>query len=254
MLRIAGDMPGHEGVRRFESATEQWAMNSTYICTAPPPVSLTIQGSDRRFPVHRVYCIGRNYEAHAKEMQATVNLEAPVFFSKPADALVQGGDVPYPSATSDLHHEVELVAALGCGGRDLSAEQGLAAVIAYGVGLDLTRRDLQAQAKAKGTPWDTAKGFDHSAPISLLSLVADIGHPSSGTLQLHVNGSLRQQVDIADMVLKVGEIIAALSRFYELRAGDLVFTGTPAGVAALRRGDQFRASFPAIADLTGSIV
>ena len=230
-------------------------MTNTYICSAAPAVSIAVHGSTSRFPVHRIYCIGRNYEAHAKEMSATVNLEAPVFFSKPADALVQdGADVPYPSATADLHHEIELVAALGCGGRDLTPEQGLAAVIAYGIGLDLTRRDLQVLAKSKGTPWDTAKGFDHSAPISALSLVSAIGHPQSGLLQLEVNGSVRQQVDIADMLLKVGATIAALSRFYELRAGDLLFTGTPAGVAALQRGDRFRGSFPGIPDLVGTIV
>lgn len=230
-------------------------MTMEYVCSASPPVSLAVTGSAQRFPVHRIYCIGRNYEAHAKEMQATVNLEAPVFFCKPADALVQeGADVPYPSATSDLHHEVELVAALGCGGRDLSADQGLAAVIAYGVGLDLTRRDLQAQAKAKGTPWDTAKGFDHSAPVSALRLVSELGHPVAGCLSLEVNGQLRQQVDIGDMLLKVGEIIAALSRYFELRAGDLIFTGTPAGVAALQRGDRFCARFPGIPDLVGRVV
>jgi fumarylpyruvate hydrolase len=230
-------------------------MTDSFICSAPAQVSIAIQGSGKRFPVHRIYCIGRNYEAHAREMQATVNLEAPVFFTKPADALVQdGADVPYPSATHDLHHEIELVAALGCGGRDLTPEQGLAAVVAYGVGLDLTRRDLQAQAKAKGTPWDTAKGFDHSAPISQLRLVSEIGHPASGILQLEVNGALRQRVDVADMLLKVGETLAALSRFYELRAGDLLFTGTPAGVAALQRGDRFRGSFPGIPDLVGKIV
>jgi fumarylpyruvate hydrolase len=235
--------------------TEQSKMADTFICSAPALVSLAIQGTDKRFPVHRIYCIGRNYEAHAREMQATVNLEAPVFFTKPADALVQdGADVPYPSATNDLHHEIELVAALGCGGRELTPDQALAAVIAYGIGLDLTRRDLQAQAKAKGTPWDTAKGFDHSAPISMLRLVSEIGHPDSGRLQLEVNGVVRQSVDIADMLLKVADTIAALSRFYELRAGDLLFTGTPAGVAALQRGDHFRGSFPGIPDLTGKIV
>lgn len=230
-------------------------MTDPYVCSAAPAISLAIEGSDQRFPVHRIYCIGRNYEAHAREMQTTVNLDAPVFFTKPADALVQNGaDVPYPSATKDMHHEVELVAALGCGGRDLTPEQGLAAVIAYGVGLDLTRRDLQADAKARGNPWDTAKGFDHSAPISVLRLVSELGHPTTGTLQLEVNGSVRQKVDVADMLLKVGETIAVLSRFYELRAGDLLFTGTPAGVAALQRGDHFRASFPGIPELSGNIV
>ena len=230
-------------------------MSEAYLFPPMPPISLAIRGEKTRFPVHRIYCIGRNYEAHAREMAATVNLEAPVFFSKPADALVTGNaDVPYPSATLDLHHEVELVVALGSGGGDLSVAAALTTVIGYAVGLDLTRRDLQAAAKAKGLPWDSAKGFDHSAPISSLSLVSAIGHPQQGRLSLEVNGSVRQQVDIADMVLQVGEILAALSTLYQLRAGDLIFTSTPAGVAALRRGDRFRASFPGIDELTGRIV
>ena len=227
----------------------------TDLCSAAPQVRLPVMGTTAQFPVHRIYCIGRNYEAHAREMQASVSLDAPVFFSKPTDALViAGSDVPYPSATQDLHHEIELVAALGCGGRDLTPEQGLACVIAYGVGLDLTRRDLQAQAKAKGTPWDVAKGFDHSAPISMLRLASELGHPAEGVLSLEVNGVLRQQVDIADMLLGIGATLAALSRFYTLRAGDLLFTGTPAGVAALNRGDTFIGRFPGIPDLTGTII
>jgi fumarylpyruvate hydrolase len=230
-------------------------MTAAFLFAPPATVSVAVHGSDQRFPVHRIYCIGRNYEAHAKEMRAVVNLEAPVFFCKPADALVQdGADVPYPPATTDLHHEVELVAALGDGGSDLSPERALACVVAYGVGLDLTRRDLQAEAKAKGTPWDTAKGFDHSAPISVLRRVSEIGHPASGMLELEVNGIVRQRVDVADMLLKVGDTLAALSRFYALKAGDLLFTGTPAGVAALQRGDRFRARFPGIPDLEGRIV
>lgn len=230
-------------------------MSESYLFPPAAPISLAIRGQSARFPVHRIYCIGRNYEAHAREMAATVNLDAPVFFSKPADALVTGNaDVPYPSATLDLHHEVELVVALGSGGHGLSVVAAQAAVIGYAVGLDLTRRDLQAAAKSKGLPWDSAKGFDHSAPMSSLSLVSAIGHPEQGVLSLEVNGQIRQQVDIADMVLKVGEIIAALSGLYELRAGDLIFTGTPAGVAVLARGDRFRASFPGIADLSGRIV
>lgn len=226
-----------------------------WLLPAPKPISVPISGSRQRFAVHRIYCIGRNYEAHAREMAATVNLEAPVFFMKPADALVcDGGDVSYPGATRDLHHEVELVLALGAGGRNLHADSARDAVIAYGVGLDLTRRDLQAAAKAGGLPWDVAKGFDQSAPISALRLASELGHPEQGELALMVNGQLRQRADIADMVLPAGAIIAALSRLFTLAPGDLIFTGTPAGVAALQRGDAFVASFPGIEPLAGRIV
>lgn len=230
-------------------------MQLPYIFAVPNRVSVPIRGSEQRFPVHRIYCIGRNYEAHAKEMAATINIETPVFFMKPADALIIGNaDVPYPSSTVDLHHEVEFVAALGSGGGNLAPEQARATVIAYGIGLDLTRRDLQAEAKAKGLPWEIAKSFEGSAPISDLSLAAEIGHPAHGMLRLEVNDIMRQQADIADMVLDIGQIISILSRYFQLRAGDLIFTGTPAGVAALYRGDQFRASFPGINDLKGHII
>lgn len=230
-------------------------MQTPYIFAVPNTVSVPIRGSGQRFPVHRIYCIGRNYEAHAKEMATTINIETPVFFMKPADALIIGNaDVPYPSATVDLHHELEFVAALGSGGCNLTPEQARATVIAYGIGLDLTRRDLQAEAKAKGLPWEIAKSFDASAPISDLSLAADIGHPAHGQLCLEVNGVVRQQANIADMVLDIGNIICVLSRYFLLRAGDLIFTGTPAGVAALHRGDQFRASFAGINDLKGNII
>jgi len=222
---------------------------------APADVaSVPVVDSAARFPVHRIYCIGRNYEAHAREMNATVSLDAPVFFMKPADAVVtDGADVPYPSATQDLHHEVELVVALRSGGRDLDKSAAQAAIYGYAVGLDLTRRDLQAQAKAKGLPWDTAKGFDASAPIGAITPIAQCGHPASGTLCLDVNGVTRQSADIATMVMAIADIIAALSSCYELRAGDLIYTGTPAGVAALQRGDVFAARFPGLAELRGRI-
>ncbi len=242
-------MPAEPEDPGFGHCSGQWLL------PAPAPVGVPISGSRQRFPVHRIYCIGRNYEAHAREMAATVNLEAPVFFMKPADALVSdGNDVAYPSATCDLHHEVELVLALGTGGCDLDVASARDAVIAYGVGLDLTRRDLQAAAKAGGRPWDVAKGFDQSAPISALRLAAELGHPERGELSLAVNGGLRQQADIADMVMPAGAIIAALSRLFTLMPGDLIFTGTPAGVAALQRGDRFVASFPGIEALSGRIV
>jgi len=217
--------------------------------------SIPIAGSDMRFPVHRIYCIGRNYADHAREMGAAVDRGNPIFFAKPADAIViDDGDVPYPSATAELHHEVEMVIALASGGRDIPVEHALEKVYAYGIGLDLTRRDLQATAKKNGSPWDTAKGFDCSAPVSSLHRASDIGHPANAEISLHVNGTLRQQADIADMVFSVAEIIHELSKFYELTSGDLIFTGTPAGVASLSRGDRFRAELHGFAILEGRII
>lgn len=222
----------------------------------PAPVpSLSIHGSEARFPVHRIYCIGRNYAEHAKEMGAEmVSRGNPVFFLKPADAIVTGTEVPYPSVTKELHHEVEMVVALSRGGRDIDASRALDCVFGYGVGLDLTRRDLQAAAKAKGLPWDTAKGFDGSAPVSALRAASEIGHPARARLSLRVNGEVRQDTDVADMIFPVADIIAELSKLFELRAGDLIFTGTPAGVGPLARGDAFVAELQGIAKLEGRIV
>ena len=226
-----------------------------YVFDAPPVASLPVAGSSVRFPVHRIYCIGRNYADHAKEMGATADRSQPVFFLKPADAIVaEGGDIPYPQATTDLHHEVEMVVALAGGGRDIAVDRALEHVYAYGVGLDLTRRDLQAIAKTKSLPWDSAKAFDRSAPVSALRPVTDLRHPRAARLTLSVNGTLRQRADIADMVFTVPEIIHELSKLWELVPGDLVFTGTPAGVAALARGDRFRAELEGIAALEGRIV
>ena len=225
-----------------------------YALPVPELPSVAIDGLPLRFPVRRVFCIGRNYAEHAKEMGGTVDKASPMFFTKPADALVtDGADVPYPSATSDLHHEVEMVVALGAGGRDLTPQQAGALVWGYGVGLDLTRRDLQAQAKAKGAPWDVAKGFDHSAPISALVPASDVTPTASTRITLEVNGQVRQQATLGDMVLDVGEILAALSTLFELKAGDLVYTGTPAGVSALQRGDTFKATLEGIAEFGGRI-
>lgn len=222
----------------------------------PPPAqpSLPVLGSDARFPVRRIFCVGRNYADHAREMGAQVDRGQPMFFCKPADALVaDGADVPYPSATSELHHEVEMVVALAGGGRDLAPEMVEPLVFGYGVGLDLTRRDLQARAKANGHPWDVAKAFDHSAPVSALR-PAEQGRPGPQTrLGLLVNDVLRQQATLDAMVHDVPALVAALSRLFELKAGDLVFTGTPAGVAALQRGDRFRAELEGIAVLEGRV-
>ena len=225
------------------------------VLPAPPLPSLAVAGSQARFPLRRIYCIGRNYAEHAREMGAEVERARPMFFMKPADAVVtDGADVPWPSATSDLHHEVEMVVALREGGRDIPLARALDCVYGYGVGLDLTRRDLQAAAKAKAHPWDAAKGFDASAPVSAIHPVDAVGHPRDLPLSLEVNGAQRQRASTGDMIFDVAAIIHELSRLWRLAPGDLVFTGTPAGVAALARGDRFRATLGDFAVLEGQIV
>jgi len=222
----------------------------------PPPAvpTLPVIGSDLRFPVRRIFCIGRNYAEHAREMGATVDKDTPLFFCKPADAVVtDGADVPYPQATSDLHHEVEMVVALGSGGRDIPVAQAEGLIWGYGVGLDLTRRDLQAVAKAKSHPWDVAKAFDHSAPVSALRPAKEVHLGADTTLTLSINGEQRQLGKLGDMVHGVAEIIAILSTLFELKAGDLIFTGTPAGVSALKRGDRFHAELTGVAVLEGRV-
>ena len=222
----------------------------------PPALlpSVAIAGSTQRFPVHRIYCIGRNYADHAKEMGASVDRGNPVFFCKPADAVVADRtQIPYPLGTTELHHEVEMVVALQSGGVDIAESHALRHVFGYAVGLDLTRRDLQNIAKAKALPWDSAKGFDRSAPLSAIRRASEIGHPHRAQLSLEINGAMRQQSDIAQMIFGVAEIIALLSELFELKAGDLIFTGTPAGVAALKRGDRFHARLEGVAELHGAI-
>jgi fumarylpyruvate hydrolase len=211
----------------------------------PPPVpSLAIRGRAERFPVRRIYCVGRNFADHAKEMGATIDRGTPVFFSKPADAVVPGGGpMPYPLGTRDLHHEVELVVALGEGGK----------IFGYTVGLDLTRRDLQAIAKSKGLPWDIAKGFDRSAPVGALVPADQAGDLAGKRLWLEVNGQTRQQSLLGEMVFSVQDILHELSKLFELRAGDLVYMGTPAGVAAFVPGDAYVAGIDGLVELSGSI-
>lgn len=205
----------------------------------PAPIpTVPIAGSDQRFPVHRIYCIGRNYAEHAKEMGSVPEKGVPVFFMKPADAVVTDGRDPrYPPGTANLHYEVEMVVALGSGGRDIAVADALGCVHGYAVGVDLTRRDLQAAAKAKGNPWDTAKGFDDSAPVAAI-VPAQGRHPVAERLRLSVGDVVTQSASVADMLWPVPEIIHELSRLYELRAGDLIYTGTPAGVGPLQRGDR----------------
>ena len=189
------------------------------------------------FAVRRVYCVGRNYAEHVVEMGNDTR-DPPFFFGKPADAIVVGGaDIPYPGQTADLHHEIELVVAIGKDGSDIAAGDALDHVYGYAAGLDMTRRDLQAQAKKAGRPWDMAKGFDQSAPIGTIEPASAIGHPDSGAITLAVNGTERQRGDLADQIWNVPETIAYLSQFVALRAGDIIMTGTPAGVGAVVRGD-----------------
>ena len=216
---------------------------------AQPRLPVAGTGDDTWFPVRRIYCVGRNFADHAREMGADAPAGAargtPVFFLKPADALVPGGgDIPYPPGTRELHHEVELVVALGEGAR----------VFGYGIGLDLTRRDLQAAAKAKGLPWDTGKSFDHAAPASALLPAAAIGAIGPRTLSLEVDGEVRQSATLDRMTWSVPDILDELSRLYTLRAGDLVFMGTPAGVGPLLPGNRFRAALDDLLELRGTIV
>jgi 2-keto-4-pentenoate hydratase/2-oxohepta-3-ene-1,7-dioic acid hydratase in catechol pathway len=232
------------------------------VIAATPTPRLAVRGDSGNdtFPVRRIYCVGRNFADHAREMGAAVATSTadrgePVFFCKPADAIVVDGVVPYPRGTHDLHHEVELVVALGHDAPAglLDPDAAMALVFGYGVGLDLTRRDLQAAAKAKGLPWDTGKAFDHCAPISMLVPAADIGDLSARTLTLTVNGERRQHGALADLIWTVPEILRELSKLYALRAGDLVFMGTPAGVGPLQVGDTFHASLDAAVDLSGRV-
>ncbi|HBI69448.1 MAG TPA: fumarylacetoacetate hydrolase [Massilia sp.] len=211
-----------------------------YAFTPPALPSLAIFGSSERFPIRRVFCVGRNYAAHAREMGSNPDREPPFFFTKPADAVVPAeGALPYPPATQDLHHEIELVVALRSGGADIPADEALAKVWGYGVGLDLTRRDLQAAAKENGRPWDMAKGFDASAPCSPLRPVSSFGHPSEDAcIRISVNGTVRQEGTLDEMIWPIPDIIAHLSRLVTLAPGDLIFTGTPSGVGALVPGDR----------------
>jgi fumarylpyruvate hydrolase len=207
-----------------------------------------VVGIESHFPVHRIYCVGQNYRKHAREMGASLR-EPPFFFSKPADAVCTDSIVPFPPMTENLHHEVELVVALGSGGIEIQPEQALSLVFGYSVGVDLTRRDLQAGAKELGRPWTTAKGFDRSAPLSAIQPVSDYDQLVNASISLSVNGDLRQQGKINEMTWSVPEIIAELSRYFELKAGDLIFTGTPSGVGELQPGDRVECSIEAVGSL-----
>jgi fumarylpyruvate hydrolase len=220
-----------------------------------PHPSVPVAGQSFRFPVHRIYCVGRNYAAHAREMGKDPDKEPPFFFLKPADAVVTDGAVMhYPPGTSNLHHEIEMVVAIERGGKDIPASKALDHVYGYAVGLDMTRRDLQSQAKDAGRPWDFGKGFDESAPISAIHSASSCGHLSAGKIWLKVNDEVRQQADLADMIWNVPDTIAFLSAFYTLKAGDLIFSGTPAGVAAVKRGDRLSGGVDGLGELHVNIV
>jgi fumarylpyruvate hydrolase len=227
----------------------------SFVIPPSPLPSVESAGSDARFPVHRIYCVGRNYAKHAREMGMDPDREPPFFFSKPADAIVANGTpVPYPPRTSNLHHEIELVVAIGTGGRDIPLDSALAHVYGYAVGLDLTRRDLQFAARDQGRPWDVSKGFDHSAPVSAIRPAAEMGHPEQGAIWLEVNGEARQRANLSEMIWSVPEIVAELSTYYELRPGDLIFTGTPEGVGPVTRGDSLVGGIDGLETLRITIV
>ncbi len=226
----------------------------SYVVTPHTPPSVEVRGTRDRFPVRRIFCVGRNYAAHAREM-GNDDREPPFFFTKPADAVVANGvAVAYPPRTSNFHHEVELVVALGSGGANIPVAKANSHVYGYAVGIDLTRRDLQTEARDGGKPWDTSKAFDRSAPIGAIRPVSAGGIIESARIWLRVNGKPKQDANVADMTWKVPEIIAELSTLFEIAAGDLIYTGTPAGVGPLVRGDSIEAGIEGLDTLMTQIV
>ncbi|WP_062221110.1 fumarylacetoacetate hydrolase family protein [Aureimonas sp. D3] len=226
----------------------------TYVVSAPPQPSVAVAGSEDRFPVRRIFCVGRNYAAHAREMGRDPDREPPFFFTKPADAVVGDGEtVAYPPETANFHYEAELVVAIGEGGRDIDEARALDHVWGYAVGNDLTRRDLQLQAREQGRPWDWGKAFDRSAVVGPLRPVSEVGHPATGRIRLSVNGETKQDADLSELIWSVPEIIAILSRSMELKPGDLVMTGTPAGVGPLKPGDRCEIEIEGLGAITTRI-
>ena len=233
----------------------------SYVVTPPAIVGLPIVGSSDLFPVRRVYCVGRNYAAHAREMGFDPDREPPFFFCKPNDdasvvpvADAKGASIPYPPLTSNYHYEAELVVAIGKGGSNIPVEQAASHIHSYAVGLDMTRRDLQGEQKKLGRPWEIGKAFDFSAPIAPLRTLADVGEINAGAIVLEVDGQVRQNSDITHLIWSVNEVIANLSTLFTLQPGDLIFTGTPAGVAAVQRGDRMRGSVAGVGVLEVAVV
>ncbi|MEI8034198.1 MAG: fumarylacetoacetate hydrolase family protein [Betaproteobacteria bacterium] len=225
----------------------------TYAIEFAGPVSLPVVESQAVFPVGRIYCVGRNYAEHAREMGHDPDREPPFFFMKPADAIVMNGArIAYPSMTKDLHHEIEMIVAIGKGGKDIPVEQALSHVFGYGVGLDMTRRDVQGEAKKMGRPWEMGKAFDESAPCTALKPVSMVGHPAKGAITLKVNGVLKQSGDLSEMIWNVPETIAYLSKMITLRAGDIIMSGTPSGVGPVQKGDRLEGHVAGVGDLSVS--
>jgi len=226
-----------------------------YVITPAAAPALPVDGTSGLFPVNRIFCVGRNYADHAREMGHDPNREPPFFFLKPGSTVLpEGRDFPYPPLTESVHYEVELVAALATGGSDIRPEEALSHIYGYAVGLDMTRRDLQDQAKKMSRPWDAAKAFDHSAPCSRIVPAAKVGHPNQGAIWLEVNGKRVQSSDISALIWKIPEMIAVLSTLFTLAPGDLVFTGTPAGVGPVQRGDRLHGGVAGVADLSVRVV
>jgi fumarylpyruvate hydrolase len=225
-----------------------------FVIDPAPQVCLPIRGSNESFPVRRIYCIGRNYADHAIEMGHDPNKEPPFFFQKNAQNVDTSGTFPYPPQTSDVHHEMELVVALKSGGADISLENALEHVYGYGLGLDMTRRDLQGEAKKLGRPWEVGKSFEKSAPMSELVPASETGHLDQGRICLKVNGEIKQDGDLNQMIWKVPEMIAYLSRFYDIAGGDLIMSGTPAGVGPIQRGDKMECEIEHLGTMTIDVI
>ena len=227
---------------------------SRYVFEPAPPVAIEIAGTDLRFPVNRIFCVGRNYAAHVREMGFDPDREKPCYFTKASRSLAASGiEMPYPPGTQDLHHEIELVVAIGTAGFELSADDALSVVYGYACGLDMTRRDLQVASRESKGPWDVGKNFDNSAIISPIRPAAEIGHPASGRIRLSVNDELRQDADLENLIWSVPEIIADLSQLYRLEPGDLVYTGTPDGVGPVGPGDRISGSVAGVGDIALTI-
>jgi fumarylpyruvate hydrolase len=228
--------------------------NRTYVFEPLPLPAAPVRGTDRLFPVHRIYCVGRNYAEHAIEMGHDPNREPPFFFQKNADNLALDGRFPYPPQSKDVHFEIELVVALKSGGKDIPVGKAMDCVFGYAVGLDMTRRDLQGEAKKLGRPWEVGKAFEHSAPMGPIVPASEIGHPTAGAVWLKVNGSERQRGDLNQMIWKVPETISYLSGLFELKAGDLIMSGTPAGVGAVVRGDRLQGGVDGVGEIDVTVV
>ena len=230
-----------------------------YVFAPAPVTAVPVVGSDDQFAVRRIYCVGRNYEAHAREMGHDPDREPPFFFAKPADAVLYvaagaTGEFPYPAQSKNVHYEMELVAAIGKAGKNIIAANALDHVYGYALGLDMTRRDLQAEAKKLGRPWDTAKGFDHSAPLGPIHPVSKVGHIDKGAIFLSVNGEEKQRSDVSQLIWSVAETIEYLSSFFELQPGDLIFTGTPEGVGAIVQGDLMKGGVDGLGEFSVRVV